>query len=65
MRLLENEFMTDEMGSVEWSKFDKGTYKVFSATEVRTGEKVEFYQLPFHLYLPKKKTLYRIEYGVK
>lgn len=65
MKVLEREFKTDNMGSISWNKFDKGTCKIFSATEVSTGEKVKFYELPFHLYLPKIGTLYRIEYGVK
>jgi hypothetical protein len=65
MKVLEKEFVTDDWGSVSWKKFDKNTYKIFSATDVETGEKVKFYDLPFHLYLPKKKTTYRVEYGVK
>jgi hypothetical protein len=65
MEVLEKKVKTDDWGSVAWSKLDEGIYKVFSVTEVSTGEKVPFYELPFHLCLPKQNTLYLIEYAIK
>lgn len=57
----EKDAVSDSEKKIDYSLLADRIYDVVRVTDAAGGQ-VEFYQLPFNLYVPQKNTLYTVEY---
>ena len=61
MNIKEVQVVTGIDSRVEYAALDERVYEILEVTD-DSGAKVEFYSLPFSLYLPKAKAKYRVKF---
>ena len=62
MFIKEKKVKSSSEATIDYLEIDKSVYKIISVKNAE-GLPVEFYDLPFALYVPKANTEYTIEYA--